>query len=345
METISELLSKRVLIIAEIGCNHNGDMNIAKQLIEVAASAGADCAKFQSFNPDELMVRHAPKASYQIEATSASETQYERLCRLRLSKDDHLELKKHCEEQGVLFCSSPFDHGSADLLFEVGVPFVKIASGEVTNLPFLAYIGSLDLPIVMSTGMASIEEIEEALDTIEKDNSQAVVLMHCLSSYPAPWEEANLLAIKALQETFSLPVGFSDHSEGIDLSLAAVALGAVAIEKHITLDKDMEGGDHRASLEPHEFEELVKKIRKLEVALGDGVKRCMPSEENIRDVARKSIVSLKSINEGQVIASADIGIKRPGTGIPPRFVNRIIGSRAKEDISEDRLIKWNQIDL
>ncbi|MEW6614450.1 MAG: N-acetylneuraminate synthase [Thermodesulfobacteriota bacterium] len=345
MDTLFELIKKSVLIIAEIGCNHNGDISLAKKLIEVAAEGGADVAKFQTFTPEEMITENAPKAIYQIKAIDTKESQFQRLKRMSLSHSEQEELKTFCEQKNIIFSSSPFDHKSAYFLHKMNLPFFKIPSGEITNLPLLEYIGSFGKPIILSTGMANLGEIEDALNSIGKENRKNVILMHCLSDYPAKWEDTNLRAIQTIRSAFHLPVGFSDHTEGIELPLVAVGMGAVVIEKHITLDKNMEGGDHRASLEPNEFKEMVRKIRLLEIALGDGIKRCMPSEENIRDVARKSIVALKNIRRGQIINRDDLSTKRPGTGIPPKFLKVIPGTRAKKDILADHLIQWSQLDL
>lgn len=345
MGRLFDLLKKRVLIIAEIGCNHNGDMLLAKKLIESAANAGADVAKFQSFNPEDMMTVTAPKAAYQIKATGTKESQYKRLLRLKLTRKQHKELKVICDKNNIIFCSSPFDYKSARMLYEMKVPFFKVPSGEITNLPLLKQLGSFKKPIILSTGMANLREIGDALNAIGKEHRKDVILMHCVSVYPSKWEEANLRAIQTLKQAFKVPVGFSDHSEGIELSLVGIGLGASVIEKHITLDKNMEGGDHKASLEPHEFKELVNKIRHLEFALGNGIKRCMPSEENIRDVARKSIVACRDIKRGEIINKNLLTLKRPGTGIPPKYFEKVIGSRAKSDITSDHLIRWSQIDM
>jgi len=345
MEDLFKLLSKRVLVIAEIGCNHNGDKQIAKKLIKAAAESGADVAKFQTFNPDELLTVDAPKALYQIKATGTKETQFERLNRVKLDKKDHKELKSYCENSNIIFCSSPFDHQSVDLLHELDVPFFKVASGEITNLPLLEHISSYGKPIILSTGMSNLDEIEDALNAIGEKGRKQVVLMHCISTYPANWEDANLRAIKSLREAFNLPVGFSDHSTGIELSLVAVGMGAVIIEKHITVSKEMDGGDHMASLDVHEFRDLVSKIRRIEGALGDGIKRCIHSEENVKEVARKSIVARRAVDMGRIITRDDLVIKRPGVGIPPKYLSMIIGAKAKESILADKLIKWSQLDL
>jgi len=333
-----------VLVIAEIGCNHNGDKQIAKRLIKAAAESGADVAKFQTFNPDELLTIDAPKALYQVKATGTKETQFERLDRIKLNKEDHKELRDYCEKSNIIFCSSPFDHQSVDLLHELDVPFFKVASGEITNFPLLEHISSYGKPIVLSTGMSNLGEIEEAINVIGQRKRSNVVLMHCISDYPADWVEANLRAIQTLRDAFHLPVGFSDHTEGIELSLVAVGMGAVIIEKHITLDRNMEGGDHKASLEPHEFKDLVEKIRRLEIALGDGIKKCMPSEENVKKVARKSIVAGKNINKGDIINNNDLAIKRPGTGLHPKYLENIINYVSKETIKKDQLIHWYNIE-
>jgi N-acetylneuraminate synthase len=343
MEDLFKLLRKRVLVIAEIGCNHNGDKQIAKRLIKAAAESGADVAKFQTFNPDELLTIDAPKALYQIKATGTRETQFERLDRVKLNKEDHKELKNYCENSNIIFSSSPFDHKSADFLNELDVPFFKVASGEITNLPLLKHISTFNKPILLSTGMASLGEIEEALNAMGDEHKKDIILMHCLSDYPSKWEDANLRAIHTLKYAFHLPVGFSDHSEGIELSLVAVGMGAVIIEKHITLDRDMVGGDHKASLEPDEFNNMVKKIRRVENALGDGIKRCMPSEKNVRDIARKSVVAGRDILKDKKITEDDLAIKRPGTGIKPKYLNKIIGMTATEDITEDSLVQWSQL--
>jgi len=343
MDNLFKLLKKKVLVVAEIGCNHNGDKQIAKNLIKAAVESGADVAKFQTFNPDELLTIDAPKAPYQIKATGTKETQFERLNRVKLNKEDHKELKNYCENSNIAFCSSPFDHQSVDLLHKLDVPFFKVASGELTNLPLLKHISTFNKPILLSTGMASLREIEEALNAIGDEHRKNIILMHCLSDYPSKWEDANLSAIHTLKYAFHLPVGFSDHSEGIELPLVAVGMGAVIIEKHITLDRNMIGGDHKASLEPDEFKSMVEGIRRIEAALGDGIKRCMPSEENVRDIARKSVVASRKILKGKKITEDDLAIKRPGTGIKPEYLNKIIDMTANMDIAEDSLIQWSQL--
>jgi N-acetylneuraminate synthase len=344
-EKLTDLIKKRVLIIAEIGCNHNGDVSMAKKLVEAAVYAGADAAKIQSFIPEEMITEKSPKAYYQIIATGTEESQFQRLKRMQLAWKEQEDLKKFCELKKIIFCSSPFDIKSADFLNKLDVLFFKIPSGEITNIPFLKYISSLHKPIILSTGMSNLGEVEDALNAIGDESRKGVILLHCLSDYPGKWKDANLKAMQTLKNSFLLPVGFSDHFEGYELSLVAAGMGAVVIEKHITLNKNMEGGDHRASLEPDEFKEMVEKIRKLEVALGDGIKRCMPSEQNVRDVARKSIVARRNINKGEIICMDDLSIKRPGNGISPKFINMIIGSHTLENITKDQLVSWSQLKM
>ena len=343
MPSFLENIKSKVFIIAEVGCNHNGDMNAAKELIDISVDCGADAVKFQSFIPRNMTTKNAPKAEYQIRATGTTESQFDRLCRMSLTIEDHNMLFAYCQKKPTTFFSTAFDIESATLLTELGVPFYKIPSGEITNLPLIEYLSSQGKPMILSTGMANFGEIEEALSIAGDNRRKDVVLMHCVSDYPAKWEDANLRALLTLRHAFHIPVGFSDHTEGIELALVAVGMGASIIEKHITLNKNMEGGDHKASLEPLEFKDLVSKIRRLETALGDGIKRCMPSEQNIKDVARKSIVAKQHIKKGSIIRSRDIAVKRPGTGLPPKFLNMIVGSTAKEDISEDQLIQWSHL--
>lgn len=256
-----------------------------------------------------------------------------------------MKLQDWCNENDVVFCSTPFDHKSAVLLNEMGVPFFKIASGEITNLPLISHIGSFGKPILLSTGMANLGEIEIALQAIGDEHRHRVVLMHCISDYPARWEQTNLRAIQTIQSAFRRPVGFSDHSEGIELPFVAVGLGAVVIEKHLTLDRNMEGGDHKASLEPAEFRTMADKLKKLQIAMGDGIKRCMPSEKGVKKVARKSVYAKRLIEPGKIIDNKDLIMKRPGTGISPVFLDRVLGSRARQTIHPDQALEWKYLDL
>jgi len=344
-ENILDLIKRRVLIIAEIGCNHNGDVQLAKKLVEAAADAGADAAKFQSFIPEDMIAKNSPKADYQIKATGTEESQFQRLKRMQLSQREQEELKHFCMKKEILFCSSPFDHQSAEILNKLNVSFFKIPSGEITNIPLLKHIRSFRKPIILSTGMSNLGEVEDALNAIGDECSKDVILLHCLSDYPARWEDVNLKAMQTLKNAFHLPVGFSDHTQGTELALVAVGMGAVVIEKHITIDRNMEGGDHKASLEPHEFKYMVETIHRLRIALGDGVKRCTLSEQNVRDVARKSIVAIRNIRKDEIIGKNDLAIKRPGTGISPKFIEKIVGSRARNEILKDHVIKWSQLDI
>ena len=339
----SELSQDNVYVIAEAGCNHNGDFALAERLVDAAAATGANAVKFQTFVPERMITKGSPKADYQIKATGTAESQFDRLRRMRLSREQHLSLIKRCQDKGIAFSSSAFDHESLDLLAEFDLPFIKIPSGEITNTPYLEHAAGLGIPVVLSTGMSDLADIERALNALAKGGVRDVVLLHCLSDYPSRWAEANLRVIATLQQTFGLPVGFSDHSQGIELPLLAVALGAVMVEKHITLDRTMEGGDHKASLEPEPFTRMVSCIRRLGPALGDGIKRCMDSERNVRDVARKSIVAGRGIPKGAVLGPDDLLCKRPGTGIPPYEMEKIIGLAAARDIAEDEMLSWTDL--
>jgi len=340
---IATLARDGVVVIAEIGCNHNGDLTLAERLVEAAARAGADAAKFQSFVPSEMIVRAAPKARYQLAQTDPGESQYARLERLRLTPEAHERLLCCCQANGIAFCSSPFDAPSADLLERLGVPFFKIPSGELTNLPLLRRVASFGRPMVISTGMSTLGEIEEALDALGPAATACAVLLHCVSDYPADWKTMNLRAMQTMAAAFGRPVGFSDHSEGIELPLVAIAMGAVVIEKHLTLDRTMEGGDHKASLEPDDFTRMVNRIRALEEALGDGVKRCHAAEANVRLVARKSLVARTPIAQGQRIDAGMLAVKRPGTGIPPKHLDDVVGRCAREPIEADQVIQWSDL--
>ena len=327
-------------IIAEAGVNHNGSLQVAKRLVEEAKQAGADSIKFQTFRADRLASTAAQKASYQKETTPAGESQYMMLKALELSSDDHIELMHHCRVNDIIFLSSPFDEEGADLLDRLGVPAFKIPSGEITNLPFLAYLAVKRKPLILSTGMSTLGEIEEALDTFRAAGNSNVTLLHCVTEYPAPYEEINLKALLSIEKAFGLPVGYSDHTQGIEIAIAAVALGAVIIEKHFTLDCTLPGPDHRASLEPHEFKRMVSAIRNVERAMGDGIKRPAACEIRNIPIARRSLVAARDINAGETITSADIAVKRPGTGIFPRDLNAVIGMRATSPIPRDTVLRW-----
>ena len=305
-------------IIAEAGVNHNGDVHLAEQLIEVAADAGADAIKFQTFTADKVVTANADKAAYQKKTTSASESQYDMIKRLELSAQDFKHLATYAKNKNIVFLSSPFDKESVDFLDDLNVPAFKVASGEITNVDLLRYIARKGRPILLSTGMSSLGDIEQALNDVRQSGASDVMLLHCTTNYPAQPAELNLRAIDTLRHAFALPVGFSDHSVGITASIAAVVLGACVIEKHVTISRELPGPDHKASAEPAQFREMVEAIRYVEHALGDGVKRPTRSEEETKMVARRSIVAKADIPKGTVITEDMLDVKRPGTGIPPR---------------------------
>jgi N,N'-diacetyllegionaminate synthase len=332
-----------VFVIAEAGVNHNGDVALARHLVDAAAECGADAVKFQTFNVDALLTREAPKARYQLETTGGRESQREMLARLELGADRLAELRDRAAKHGLVFFSTPFDEASADALEALDVALFKVPSGEITNLPLLRHVAAKGRPIIVSTGMASLDEVEEALAAIRAAGDPPVAVLHCLSAYPAPAGEVNLRAMDSLAARFGCPVGFSDHTLGIEVAVAAVARGAAIIEKHLTLDKSLPGPDHRASLDPAEFGAMVKAIRVVESALGDGVKRAMPSELDTRRVARKSLVAARALKAGERVAAGDLLSKRPGTGISPAELPRVVGLRLTRDIAADEVIPWEAL--
>jgi N,N'-diacetyllegionaminate synthase len=330
-------------IIAEAGVNHNGDINLAKKLIDVAKETGADAVKFQTYKAEELVTRNAEKARYQMETTSRNESQYDMIKRLELSEKDFEDLFAYAQEKGIIFLSTPFDKGSVDLLNKLGVPAFKVGSGEITCFPLLKYIAKKEKPILLSTGMATLKEVEEALKVIQQGRMEDIILLHCVSSYPSKIEDMNLRAMVSLREAFQLPVGLSDHSLGITVPIAAVALGACVIEKHFTLDKKLPGPDHRASLEPGELRQMVTAIRDLEKAMGDGIKRPTRDEEETKKAARRSIVARVDIPQGTIITKEMLALKRPGTGLEPKHLGEIIERAAKVAIKRDELITWRAL--
>ena len=334
-------MTNRTLIIAEAGVNHNGELGMAKQLIDVAAEAGADLVKFQTFNADRLVTQSARKADYQIVITDADETQYEMLHRLELSIDMHKELITHCDKRNIVFFSTGFDIESIDLLVSLGLNRFKIPSGEITNLPYLRHIGRFDKPVILSSGMATMDEIEMAVDVLEQAGTSRknITVLHCTSEYPTPINEVNLTAMLSIQKAFNIEVGYSDHTSGIEVAIAAVALGATVIEKHFTLDRNLSGPDHKASLEPEELKSMVTAIRNIEVALGDGVKRPTPDEVKNKSVVRKSLMASLSIKKGEIFSSLNITTKRPGIGISPMRWDEVIGRAAPRDFAADELIE------
>ena len=330
-------------IIAEAGVNHNGDINMAKKLIDVAKEAGADAVKFQTFKAEEVLTPGAEKAGYQKETTSPAESQFDMIKKLELSEKDFEDLFSYAREKEIVFLSSSFDKGSVDLLDRLGLPAFKIASGEINNFPFLKCIATKGKPIILSTGMSTLKEVEEALNAIRNEGIEEIILLHCVSCYPARIENTNLKAMETLRQAFELPVGLSDHSLGIIVPIAAVALGACVIEKHFTLDKNLPGPDHRASLEPGELKEMVRVIRDIEKALGDGVKRPVAEEEEVKKVARRSIVARVDIPEGIIITQDVLALRRPGTGIEPKNLDMVIGKRTKRNIKSGELITFAEV--
>jgi N,N'-diacetyllegionaminate synthase len=320
--------------------NHNGDLARARQLVAMAASAGADVVKFQTFITTESISAGAAKADYQRIVTDPDESQADMVRKLELSRSDHEVLVEDCRRLGIRFLSTAFDSASFDMLIELGLDLVKVPSGEITNLPLLRHLAARGLPMIMSTGMATLDEIAAALDAVEAAGTprHRVTLLHCTTEYPAPFDEVNLRAIATLRETFGLDVGYSDHTSGIEIAIAAVALGATVIEKHVTLDRSLPGPDHQASIEPAELAAMVTSIRHLESAFGDGVKRPTPSELRNRAIARKSIVARRAILAGEPFSADNLTAKRPGTGISPMRWDDLMGRPAARDFAADELI-------
>ena len=332
-----------ITIIAEAGVNHNGSMELAKRMVDKAKEAGADYIKFQTFQPEKLVSKYADKAEYQKKTTESEESQLEMLKKLALTQEDFRELKEYCEQVGIGFISTPFDLDSIDFLESLNMDFWKIPSGEITNLPYLIKIAKTGRPIVMSTGMCLVEEIEESLKWLKESGAGEITLLHCNTQYPTPMEDVNLNAMQSLKRQFYLPVGYSDHTEGIEVPIAAAALGATVIEKHFTLDKSMEGPDQAASLSPEELTAMVCAVRNIEKALGSGEKGVTTSEMANRKVARKSIVAEGSIRRGEAFCEDNLAIKRPGDGISPMRWFDVLGRTAKRDYVEDELIAEEEL--
>ena len=332
--------NEKALIIAEAGVNHNGDINVAKRLVEEAALAGADFVKFQTFNAERIVTSASKKASYQIEENDQSEFQLEMLKSLELDEKMHKELIDHCKLNGIRFLSTGFDIESLDFLIELGIDLVKIPSGEITNLPYLKHVGSLSKDIILSTGMASLGEIEDAINILESNGAkrEKITVLHCSTEYPTPMHRVNLKAMENIGNAFCVRVGYSDHTSGIEVPIAAIALGAVVIEKHFTLDRSMQGPDHRASIEPNELKAMVDAIRNIEKAIGDGIKSPSSAELANRLSARKFLVASNSIKKGEEFTSKNITIKRCGGGISPMRWNDIIGKAATKNYNIDEAI-------
>ncbi len=330
-------------VIAEAGVNHNGEIKIAKRLIDAAKKAGADAVKFQTFSAERLVTPEAPKAGYQLKNTSAAESQLQMLKRLELSASDHRVLLDYCKKAGILFLSTPFDEISADLLETLALPAYKLPSGELTNHAFLAHVAKKSQPMIVSTGMSDLNEVADAVRAIKRAGNPPLILLHCVSNYPASPEDVNLRAMQTMRKTFGVPVGYSDHTLGIDVALAAVALGACVIEKHLTLDRNMRGPDHAASVEPAEFARLVAGIRAIEKALGHGRKERAVSESDTAKVARKSLVALRSIEKGDVFTPDVLTVRRPGTGLPPHHLSRLLGKKAGRRIPAGKVITESMV--
>lgn len=329
----------RVFVIAEAGVNHNGDIEIAKQLIDAASEAGADAVKFQTFQADSLVCRTAKKAEYQLETTDRTETQYDMLKKLELTPQMHRELIEHCLKRNIMFLSTPFDLESIKLLSELGMQIYKIPSGEITNLPYLREIAKQKKKIILSTGMSSMDEVKAAVNVLKNNGTEELTLLHCNTQYPTPISDVNLLAMVKMREETGLPVGYSDHTQGIEVPIAAAALGAEVIEKHFTLDRKMEGPDHKASLEPQELMQMVVGIRKIESALGSKIKQVSESEKENLVIARRSIVAAMKIKKGEEFTEVNLTTKRPGDGINPMRWDEIIGIKANKSYEIDELIQ------
>lgn len=325
-------------IMAEAGVNHNGSLRMARGLVDAAVEAGADAVKFQTFNAERLVSPMAPKAEYQLQTTDGAESQLDMLRRLELSPDAHRELQGYCKDRGILFMSTPFDEESADFLDDLGVAVFKIPSGEVTNLPFLSHVARKGKPLIVSTGMSYLDEVEQAVRAIEAAGNHSFVLLHCVSSYPTDPADVNLRAMHTLSTAFGMPVGYSDHTKGIEVALAAVALGACVIEKHFTLDRSLPGPDHRASVEPDELAAMVQGIRAVEAALGHGRKEPAPCEAKTAAVARKSLVAARDIPAGTTLTEELISIKRPGTGLPPAMRSHLVGRTVRIPVRAGALL-------
>lgn len=331
-------MKNNTLIIAEAGVNHNGNIDIAKRLIEVAKDCGADIVKFQTAELDSVVSVQAQMAEYQKQNIGHVESQKEMLSKLLLSYDEFLELEQYCRQIGIQFLSTPFDIKSIDFLNPL-VRIWKIPSGEITNLPYLEKIAGMHKPIILSTGMSTLKEVDNALDVLKSNGAGKITLLHCTTNYPTPMQDVNLNAMLTMEKHFGCPVGYSDHTQGIEVSIAAVALGAKIIEKHFTLSRDMEGPDHKASLEPDELKALVSAIRNIEKALGTGEKIPSESEKKNLTVARKSIIAARQIKAGEIFTEENLTTKRPGTGISPMRWNEVLGTKAIRDFEEDELIE------
>ncbi len=329
-----------VFIIAEAGVNHNGSLKLAMKMADAAKDAGADAIKFQTFKTEELVTQMAPKANYQ-KKTVPGKSQFEMLKNLELSQNDFKKLFEYCNRKKIIFLSTPFDFESAEFLNKLDVPAFKISSGDLTNIPLLLQIAKYKKPIILSTGMSTLTEITDAVKIIYSTGNKKLVLLHCTSNYPTKFEDVNLRAMDTIRKNFNTLVGYSDHTEGIEIAIAAVAMGASLLEKHFTLDKTLPGPDHKASLEPQEFMKMVKAIRNVEISFGNGIKKPERSEMEIRRIARKSIVAAVNIPKGTRLTKNMLAIKRPGAGIEPKYLEQLINRKAKINIKKDQVLTWD----
>lgn len=330
---------KKCLIIAEAGVNHNGDVNIAFQLCDAAKEAGADVVKFQTWKTEDIITKNVAQAEYQKENTGVQESQFDMLKKLELTQDEFRQVKKHCDEIGIQFASTADEAGSLDFLMSLGIPFIKIGSGEIGNISYLRYMGSKKMPVILSTGMSSLADIDISLQALRAGGATDITLLHCTTSYPCVFENVNLNAMNTIREAFKLPVGYSDHTLGSTVAVAAVAMGATVLEKHLTLDKDMEGPDHKASADPEEFKAYVKAIRDIEAAMGDGRKIPTVDEKEISKVVLKRIVAKREIKKGQIITEDDIDVKRNDRGLMANMWDYVVKKRAIRDYMVDEAIE------
>lgn len=334
---------ERCFVIAEAGVNHNGDLALAKRLIEIGKKACADAVKFQTFKAEKVVSPHAQKARYQIETTGPNESQHEMIKKLELSFQQFRELHRHARKVGIIFLSTPFDQESVDFLEELGIAAFKVASGEITNLDFIKYVAKKRKPVILSTGMSTLKEVRAAVKAVQASGNRELALLHCVSNYPAATCDINLRAMETMRNEFACPVGYSDHTLGAEAAIAAVALGAKIIEKHLTLDNSLPGPDQRASMQPDEFAAMVKSIRNVESALGDGLKRPARSEAGVAAAGRRSLVAATNISAGSVLRETDIAVLRPGTGLPPAMRSRIAGRRARRAIAAGEVLSLEML--
>lgn len=332
-------MKNKCLIIAEAGVNHNGDVNLALKLCDAAKAAGADVVKFQTWKTEDIITKNVAQAKYQTENTGVSESQFDMLKKLELTHEEFRRVKEHCDSLGITFASTADEAKSLDFLVSLGIPFIKIGSGEIGNISYLRYMGSKKLPVILSTGMSSLADIDISLQALEEGGATDITLLHCTTSYPCAFENVNLNAMSTIHEAFKLPVGYSDHTLGNTVAIAAVAMGAKVIEKHFTLDKNMEGPDHKASSDPEEFATLVREIRNIEMAMGDGKKKATKVEKEISKVVLKRIVAKRPIRKDQIITEEDICVKRNDLGLSCDKWDIVIGTRARKDYSIDEAIE------